>query len=159
MFGIEPTRLPVTALTYDRGAEPVFEAVVATCDPKADFAARVAAGLRSCLSLLAADPARARTLTVSAELSEEALRRRQHWLERYSVLLGAAATSLDDHPSVDFMELPLVSGVSYLVAQQVLLGKAKDLEQQLPSLLKFILVFYLDRDEAARLAREASSAG
>ena len=153
MFETEPTRLPVTGRAYDRKAARLFEAGIAACDPKADFATRVAIALRSCLSLLAADPTLARMLIVSAELSEETLRRRQYWLERYAVLLGAAATSLDDHPGVEFMELTLVSGVSYLIARQVLLGKTEDLEQQLPSLLEFILVFYMDRDEAARIAQ------
>lgn len=142
-------------MTYDRGAERLFDAVVATCDPKADFAARVEAGLRAGLSLLAAEPSLARTLTVRAGVGEEGLRRHRYWQERFAVLLGGAATAVAPHPALDFIEPILIGGVLWLIGQQVLAGEAEDLERQLPGLLEFVLVFYLDRDEIAQLPNAA----
>jgi hypothetical protein len=139
-------------MSYDRGAARLFDALVATCDPQADFAARVEAGLRSALSFLAADPSLARALTVRVGVGEEVLRRHQHWQERFAVLLGGAATALDNRPDLDFVEPILIGGVLWLIGQQVLAGEAEDLERQLPGLLEFVLVFYLDRDEIAQHA-------
>jgi hypothetical protein len=145
-------------MTYDRGAERLFEAVVAACDPQAGFAARVEAGLRSSLSLLAADPTLARTLAVHAGVGEQVMRRHQYWQERFAALLGAAANVLDS-PGPDFREPTLIGGISWLIAQQVLAGEAESLERQLPGLLEFVLVFYLDPDEVAPIAGAARTAG
>lgn len=155
MSALEPRRLPVTPGIYDRGAERVFDAVLATCDPGAGFAVRVEEALRSSLSVLAADPVLTRTLTVSSGLDEDALRRQRHWHLRFAALLDGAAAELDGHPGPDFMGPTLIAGVSHLLAQQVLAGGAEDLKHLLPSLLEFVLVFYLDSEEAARLARAA----
>jgi hypothetical protein len=138
----EQRPLPVTAKAYDRGAERLFEAIVATCNPRADFAARVEAGLHASLSLLAADPNLARTLTFRAELSDDALLRRRHWHERYAVLLGGAATTLDRPPDLDSVELTLIGGISHLIARQILAGEAEDLERLLPGILEFAFAFY-----------------
>jgi hypothetical protein len=149
----------VTATIYDHGAKRLLEAIAATCDPRAGFAARVEAGLRSSLSLLAGDPVLARTLTVEADFDEQALYRRQHWQERCSVLLADAAMSLESHPDLDFMELTLIGGISSLIAQRVVAGEAENLEQLLPGLLEFVLIFYLGPAEVARIARAAHTAG
>jgi hypothetical protein len=148
----------VTATIYDRGAERLFAAITATCDPQAGFAARVEAGLRSGLSLLAGDSVLARTLTVEVEFDMQALHRRRHWQERCAALLADAATSLESHPDLDFMETTLIGGISSLIAQRVVAGETENLEQLLPSLLEFVLVFYLGPAEVARIARAARTA-
>jgi hypothetical protein len=158
MRPVEQRRLPVTASIYDRGAERLFDAIAATCDPRAGFAARVEAGLRAGLSFLARDPILARTRVVEAELDEQALRRRQHWQERGSELLRGAALSLESHPDLDFMERTLIGGISSLIAQQVVAGEAGNLELLLPGLLEFVLIFYLGPAEVARIARAARTA-
>lgn len=58
------------------------------------------------------------------------------------MLLGGAATTLDSHPDLDFVEPTLVGGISRLIARQVLAGEAEDLERLLPAILEFVFAFY-----------------
>ena len=136
--------LPVTAGAYERGAERLLEAVVSACDPQADFAARVEAGLSAGLSLFAADPGLARLLVVRTELSEEAIGGHRRWQERCATLLREAAASLDLPPTPPFLERLLIAGVFSLIAEPVHAGKAEELGRLLPDLLEFVLVFYAD---------------
>jgi len=151
-------RLPSSAAgaaAYDRGAERLLEAVSSACDARADFVERVESGLRAALALLATDSALARLLTGDIYAGgEEAALRRQHWLERYGALLRAAAEDTPDtlaHPH--FVEPAVMMGICWQISRRVIDGQTEQLEQLLPDLLEFTLVYYLDVGDAIRIAQ------
>jgi hypothetical protein len=150
-------RPPVGAAAYDRGAERLLGAIAFACDPHASFAAQVESGLRATLAFFAAEPDFARPLALSSFADDEdAIRRRQHWLGRFGALLGGtAAAKLENRGRPRFLEPALIGGVSLLISGEVIAGRSEQLNDLLPTLVEFVLVYYLDPEEACRCARAA----
>jgi hypothetical protein len=139
--------------------ECLFQAVEVACDRHSDFAEKVEAALRAGLAFLAADRDLARLLTVAPyAASEDAARRHQQRLERFGNLLRDAAEGRSDIPAHPvFVEPTIVAGIGWQISRCVLADRTEELEQLLPDLLEFALVFYLDPAEASRIARAAQA--
>lgn len=157
-----PRRASRADAAFERGAERLLEVVTAACDTGADFVGRVESALRAGLALLAEDPALARLLTIGIYSGgEEAAVRKRYWLERHGALLRrAAADTLDMPAHPEFVEPAIAAGVWGQICRGVLDGQVEQIERLLPDLLEFVLVYYLDAEEAGRIAgpaREASS--
>lgn len=137
--------------------ESLLEAVESACDPRAGFVENVESALHAGLAFLAANPDLAHRLTVAPfAAGESAARRHRRWLERCGDLLRAAAESGSDAPThPDFVEPTIIAGVTWQISRYVLADRAERLEQLLPDLLEFTLVFYLDPAEVHRIARAA----
>jgi hypothetical protein len=144
---------------YDHAAESLLDSIEAACNRRADLADKVEEALRAGLAFLAVNPDLASLLTAEPyEPGKAAALRHQHWLERYGVLLRRAASSEFDapvHPA--FVEPTIVAGISWQISRLVLAARAEQLEQLLPDLLEFTLVFYLGPGEASRIARAPGS--
>jgi hypothetical protein len=150
-------RLPITAAAYDRGAERLLVAVGTACDPRLGFAEQVESALRATLDLFTAEPELARALTMPAlGAGESVARRRQHWLGRYGDLLHrAAAAEFGRRRDPHFLKPLLIGGAFSLISCEVVAGRTEQLPQLLPTLLEFLLVYYLAPREAGARARAA----
>jgi hypothetical protein len=139
--------------------ESLLGAIEGACDPRGvGFVECVEAALRAGLALLAANPDLAHRLAVAPFAAEEdAVRHHQRRLERFGNLLRAAAEEADVPPRPDSVETTIVAGINWQISRQVLAGGAEDLEALLPSLLEFVLAFYLDPGEVGRVARAAAA--
>lgn len=158
--GCERPRLTQGSWPGDPGARRLFEAVREACLGGADFPARLEAGLRAALELLAADPDLAQLLTVQPFISGsgEDLAGLRHWLGRFAELLRDAAADhfeADSHPRLS--ELFLLGGVRFQIARLTLNGEAADLPRLLPVTLDVLLAYYVEPVEARRLARGVGS--
>jgi hypothetical protein len=145
---------------YERGAQYLLDAITTACEGEgeADFPARVEAALRATLVLFAAEPELARLLVIRPyESSEEDIRCYQQGLKRFGALLRSSA-ACDPRASVqpDFLEPALIGGIVWQITRRLLGCEAGSLEELLPSMLEFVLVFYFDPKEAGRFAGAGS---
>jgi hypothetical protein len=142
---------------YDRGAERLLEAIAATCEPGAGFPEQVERALRATLTLFVADPELARLLAIRPYgAGDEAIGPYQRGLKRYGSLLRRAAAS-DPEASMqpDFVEPALIGGIAWQITRRLLGAGPEALEDLLPDLLEFVLVYYYDPEEGVRLTRVA----
>jgi hypothetical protein len=143
----------VSATAYDLGAERLMSAVRAASGRTTDFPAQVEAGLGAALAFLAADPDLARLLVPRPYGGgTEALRSHRRWRERYAELLRHAAEKAPEaatHPP--FLEPTLSGGICFQIARFLLDDRAEQLQDLLPDLREFLLVYYLGPGESARL--------
>jgi hypothetical protein len=145
---------------YERGAERLLEAIGVAGEPGAGFAEQVEVALRATLALFAADPELARLLAVwPYGAGEEAVRCYQQGLERYGSLLRRTAAS-DPEASIqpNLVESALIGGIAWQITRRLLDDGAESLEDLLPDLLEFVLVYYYGPGEGRRLARTAPDA-
>jgi hypothetical protein len=140
----------------EHAAEALLSVIEAACESRTDFVEKVESALHASLVFLAADPSSARLLTVEPYAAGgDAVRRHQYWLQRYGALLRAASgcePKVPAHP--DFVEPMIVAGIGWQISRRVLTPRVEELEQLLPDLLEFILVFYLDPIEVRRVVNE-----
>jgi hypothetical protein len=139
-------RQPVSAVDeYERGAERLRAALVASDDPRLDFATRVHTALATALSEFAADPGLARLLTVVPYLDRpELVGHYRRWRDRFAATLRRAASSLprhNEHP--DFLEAALLGGLRWQIAIVVLAGRESELPELEPQLSRYLLSYYL----------------
>jgi hypothetical protein len=142
----------------DAGARRLFGQVRDACAEAEDLPARLEAGLRAALGLLAVEPELAYRLTVDPCLGgdDAALDARRDWLERFAGLLAGAAA---EDPRVTqesfFVASFLIGGVRFEIGRRVLAGEAADLLRLLPGILEVLLAYYFEPGEPQRLARAA----
>ena len=141
------------AAAYEDGVEQLAAAVEASVQGERDWEARLSAGLRAGLDLLAADPALAHLLLVES-LAAARPARLEH--ERSLVRLGealrppAAERSGGDAVSEETERL-LAGGLASHVSSRVLAGEAERLSEDRELLLRYLL--------APSLAATSHSAG
>jgi hypothetical protein len=150
-------------VSVEAGAGRLFALVSDACSGTEDLPARLEAGLRAALAMLAADPDLAGLLTVPPFPSrgqEESVRADQSWIERFGELLSEAAASDQRTTTSDLPLLApfLIGAVRFEIGRQVLAGEAADLPNLLPGLLEVLLAFYFEPGEARLLARAALAA-
>jgi hypothetical protein len=142
----------------EAGARRLFVLVQAACAAGADLPARLEAGLRAALDMLAAEPELAYLLTVEPYLGaeEEAYDAQRRWLGRFGGLLrDAADADPRASPEPAFLAPFLIGGVRFQVGRLVLNGEAADLPRLLPGTLEALLAYYFEPGEPRRLAHVA----
>ena len=136
---------PVSAAAYDRGAERLLRTIALACDPRAGFAEQVEAALGVTLALFAAEPDLARLLALPPfGGDEEVMRCRHRWLRRYGAMLRRAAAGQPKaaaHPPL--LEPTLIGGIYFQISRYLLDDRAEQLQDLLPDLREFLLVYYL----------------
>ncbi|MBS1675997.1 MAG: hypothetical protein JST08_01300 [Actinobacteria bacterium] len=143
----------------DAGARRLFTHVRSACAEHDRLPARLEAGLRAALDLLAEEPDLARLLTVDPYLGDDqvALAAQREWIGRFARLLReAVADDPRTTPSdLRFLGEFLIGGVRFQIARRVLKGESAELPRLLPGLLEGLLAYYFDPGEPPRLARAA----
>jgi hypothetical protein len=143
----------------DPAADRLFSVVRDACVPERDLPARLAAGLRAALGMLAAEPDLAYELTVAPWLESDdgALDAQRDWMTRFGdLLLDAAADDPRTTPSrLPFLATFLIGGVRFQIGRLVLNGEATDLLRILPGTLEALLAYYFEPGEPRALAAAA----
>jgi hypothetical protein len=142
----------------DAGARRLLRCVSEACAAGEDLPARLAAGLRAALGMLAADASLARTLTVDPWLGadEIALAAQREWIDRFGgLLLAAAADDPRASREPSYLAPFVVGGVRFQIGRLVLNGEASELPRLLPGLVEAVLAYYFEPGEPRRLARAA----
>jgi hypothetical protein len=142
----------------DAGARLLFAAVRDACEGGEDLPARLEAGLRAALRMLADEPELAYRLTVAPymEADDVALDGLGEWIGRFGGLLrGAAAADPRAGQESSFIAHFLIGGVRFQVGRLVLNGEASELPRLLPGTLEALLAYYFEPGEPRRLAHIA----
>jgi hypothetical protein len=148
----------------DAAARRLFALVCDACAGAEDLPARLEAGLRAALSMLADEPGLAYLLTASpgagADADRHALDAQREWIGRLGALLHDAAASDPRASSVEPSFLPpfLIGGVHFQIARLVLAGEGSDLLRLLPGTLEALLAYYFEPGESIPLAQAALAA-
>lgn len=139
--------------SYDRIVSTASEQIAAAAPAAAPWPERVCAGLRSLLELIAAEPLSARIALVEVQTAGPPA------LTRYQVTLDDAIATIRDgrelFPRAD--ELPptleeaAVSGVAWLLHQQLVMGEVKGIGQLFPDLVAILLEPYVGKAGTERL--------
>src|ERR1700679_539593 len=112
----------------EAGAQRLFALVRDACAGGEDLPARLEAGLRAALGLLAAEPELASLLSVDAYLygDDGALDAQRKWLGRFGALLRDAAASDPRASAVEggFLAPFLVGGIRFQIGRLVIAGEA-----------------------------------
>jgi hypothetical protein len=132
----------------EAGAQRLFALVRDACAGGEDLPARLEAGLRAALGMLASEPELASLLTVEAYLyaDEGALDAQREWQGRFGALLRDAAAS-DPRASdaeASFLAPFLIGGVRFQIGRMVLAGEATDLLRILPETMEALLAYYFE---------------
>ena len=157
-MSVEETPAGRPVWSGEAGARRLFAAVRGACADREDLPARLEAGLRAALDLLAAEPELAYELTVAPYMGadEVALDGLSKWLGQFGDLLRqAAAEDPGASQESSFIAHFLIGGVRFQVARLALNGEASELARLLPSLLEGLLSYYFDPGEPRRLALAA----
>jgi hypothetical protein len=141
-------------------AERLLARVRAACAGKAGLPARLEAGLRAALEMLAEEPELARLLTLDPSLGSAAdgeLNALREWTERFGALLreAAAADPRANTAEPSFLAPFLIGGVRFQIGRLVASGEGSDLPRLLPSLLEGLLSYYYEPGEPRALAEAA----
>jgi hypothetical protein len=143
----------------DPAAERLFSVVRDACATECGLPARLAAGLRAALGMLAAEPELAYELTVAPWLDSDdgALDAQRAWMARFGdLLLDAVADDPRTTPSrLPFLATFLIGGVRFQIGRLVLNGEATDLLRILPGTLEALLAYYFEPGEPRSLAQDA----
>jgi AcrR family transcriptional regulator len=141
--------------TYDLAAEWLCERVEGTAAAHEEWPTRVCAGVSEALRLLAANPELAHLIAVEALQAGPAARQRwQVCLTRLAEALRAGRPDRAEAPT-DMEEL-LIGGAMAHVARYVDTGRTEQLSEATAELAHYLLIPYLDPDEARWIVDQAA---
>jgi len=108
---------------------------------------RVETALGAGLAMLAAEPEVTRLLFVEAPGAGRDIALRHHeWLRRYGTLLRSAVPEAAEKSSLAVeIDQVVVGGIATRIAGETLHGRVRDLRQQIPHLVGYVLAFYAPR--------------
>ncbi|HEX5929855.1 MAG TPA: helix-turn-helix domain-containing protein [Solirubrobacterales bacterium] len=120
------------------------------CERGMSVEERVETGLGAGLAMLAAEPETTRLLFVEAPgAGREPALRYHEWLRRYGTLLRSAVPEAAERSSLAVeIDQVIVGGIATRIARETLHGRARDLRQQIPHLVSYVLAFYAPRPAA-----------
>ncbi len=138
---------------YESALSDAGEQIAARVPPDAPQPERVCAALRALLSLLAAEPLRARLVLVEAQTAgTEARARYDATLERLAPelrLLREANPAAAELPGT--LETAILGGAAWFLQQRLVLGEIGDGVGLLPELAEIVLEPYLGHSATAQL--------
>jgi hypothetical protein len=136
---------------YEAVASSLFERIESACSGQAEWPLKVRASLRGILDLFATDPQAARLLLVDVHQVGPGVRRQhEQTLARLADLLRAGRDLPDAPPMPDVVEDGLIGSASFVLARALRTGES--LPALLPDLAALVLVPYLGREGAERIA-------
>jgi AcrR family transcriptional regulator len=142
---------------YDMLVEQVFAEVIANCDGTEPWLQRVETGLSTIVKLFALDPQLARTAVVEVAAAGADARQR-HWnaVSRFTAYLddGRELAGRELPENISLMSAGAVSG---LIFDELLAGRAAQLQAMLPDLLFAMLVPYIGPRAAAEEMRRVAA--
>jgi AcrR family transcriptional regulator len=143
---------------YDMLVEQVFAEVVANCDGKQPWLQRVETGLSTIVKLFALDPELARTAVVEVAAAGADARQR-HWnaVARFTAYLEDGRELADGRDLPENISLMSAGAVSGLIFDELLAGRAAQLQAMLPDLLFAMLVPYIGPRAAAEEMRRVAA--
>jgi AcrR family transcriptional regulator len=114
------------------------------CERGMSVEERVETALGAGLAMLAAEPAVTNLLFVEAPgAGREVALRHHESLRRYATLLRSAVPGAAEKSSLAAeIDQVVVGGIATRVASETLSGRARDLRQQIPHLVAYLLAFY-----------------
>jgi hypothetical protein len=142
----------------EAGARRLFALVRDACAGGADLPARLEAGLRTALGMLADEPELAYRLTVAPYVGQDegGIDGLREWTARFGGLLrDAAAEDARAGSEPSFLAPFLIGGVRFRIGRMVINGEASDLPRLLPDTLEALLAYYFEPRERRRLAGAA----
>jgi hypothetical protein len=150
---------PLPEWSGEPATRRLFVLVRDACQGGDDFPARLEAGLRAALEMLAAEPRLAYQLTVTPWLQSDdgELDALRTWTAHFGDLLRDAAASdpRTTPSSIPFLSTFLIGGVRFQIGRLVLRDEASDLIRLLPGLLEGLLAYYFEPGEPRALADAA----
>jgi AcrR family transcriptional regulator len=143
---------------YDMLVEQVFAEVVANCDGNQPWLERVETGLSTIVKLFALDPELARTAVVEVAAAGADARQR-HWnaVARFTAYLEDGRELADGRELPENISLMSAGAVSGLIFDELLAGRAAQLQAMLPDLLFAMLVPYIGPSAAAEEMRRVAA--
>lgn len=152
------TRERAILAAQDEFLERLWLEVTSAAADGGDGVRRLRVGLAAGLGYLADNRELARVFMVEAAAAGLAVSERQFaGLDRLAALLRNGRESCQGAGQLpEATERVLVGGVASIVAHQLLAEDARGLVELEPQLTEFILIFYLDRDEAERIVNDGT---
>lgn len=143
---------------YEMLVEQVFAEVVANCDGSQPWLERVETGLSTIVKLFALDPTLARTAVVEVAAAG-ADARQLHWnaVSRFTAYLEDGRELSGGHELPENISLMSAGAVSGLIFDELLAGRAAQLQAMLPDLLFAMLVPYIGPRAAAEEMRRVAA--
>jgi len=143
---------------YDMLVEQVFAEVLANCDGSQPWLERVETGLSTIVKLFALDPQLARTAVVEVAAAGADARQR-HWnaVARFTAYLEDGRELADGRELPENISLMSAGAVSGLIFDELLAGRAAQLQAMLPDLLFAMLVPYIGPRAAAEEMRRVAA--
>ena len=143
---------------YEMLVEQVFAEVVANCDGSQPWLERVESGLSTIVKLFALDPELARTAVVEVAAAG-ADARQLHWnaVSRFTAFLEDGRELSGGHALPENISLMSAGAVSGLIFDELLAGRAAQLQAMLPDLLFAMLVPYIGPRAAAEEMRRVAA--
>jgi AcrR family transcriptional regulator len=142
---------------YEMLVEQVFAEVRASCEREQPWLERVENGLATVVRLFALDPELARTAVVEAAAAGAEARRLQ-WnaIVRFTEFLEEGREVAEGRELPENISLMSAGAVSGLIFDELLAGRAAQLQAQLPDLLFAMLVPYIGPRAAAEEMRRVA---
>jgi AcrR family transcriptional regulator len=143
---------------YDMLVEQVFAEVLANCDGTQPWLERVETGLSTIVKLFALDPKLARTAVVEVAAAGADARQR-HWnaVSRLTAYLDDGRELAGGRELPENISLMSAGAVSGLIFDELLAGRATQLQAMLPDLLFAMLVPYIGPRAAAEEMRRVAA--
>ena len=143
---------------YDMLVEQVFAEVVANCDGGQPWLERVETGLSTIVKLFALDPTLARTAVVEVAAAGADARQR-HWyaVSWFTAYLDEGRELAGGRELPENISLMSAGAVSGLIFDELLAGRAAQLQAMLPDLLFAMLVPYIGPRAAAEEMRRVAA--
>lgn len=143
---------------YEMLVEQVFAEVVANCDGSQPWLERVESGLSTIVKLFALDPELARTAVVEVAAAG-ADARQLHWnaVSRFTAFLEDGRELSGGRELPENISLMSAGAVSGLIFDELLAGRATQLQAMLPDLLFAMLVPYIGPRAAAEEMRRVAA--
>jgi AcrR family transcriptional regulator len=143
---------------YEMLVEQVFAEVVANCDGSLPWLERVESGLETIVKLFALDPELARTAVVEVAAAG-ADARQLHWnaVSRFTAFLEDGRELSGGRELPENISLMSAGAVSGLIFDELLAGRAAQLQAMLPDLLFAMLVPYIGPRAAAEEMRRVAA--
>jgi AcrR family transcriptional regulator len=144
---------------YEMLVDQVFAEVIANCDADQSWLERVENGLATLLRLFSLDPELARTAVVEV-IAAGAEARQLHWnaIARFTEFLEDGRQMAAGRQLPENISLMSAGAVSGLIFDELLAGRAGQLQAQFPDLLFAMLVPYIGPRAAAEEMRRAAEA-